>query len=86
MSGEPHNPPAFPQSCTSDGYTANVYQGMTLRDHFAAAALTGMLSDIATPDIRKWRKDRFVNHTWVELCAEQAYIFANAMLAARRKE
>lgn len=35
-----HNPPAFPRAF--DGLPAQ--SGMTLRDYFAAAALTGLLS------------------------------------------
>lgn len=51
-----------------------VYSGMTLRDYFAAAALQGMLAQARPGD-----------GTPAEF-AEDAYTFADAMLAARRKE
>lgn len=53
--------PAFPTNC---------YNGMTLRDYFAAKAMQGLLaSDVYAP------KDKF---------AENAYAMADAMLEARK--
>ena len=53
--------PAFP---------TNLYNGMTLRDYFAAKAMQGLLaSDVYAP------KDKF---------AENAYAMADAMLEARK--
>lgn len=51
-----------------------VTRGMTLRDYFAAAALQGMLANAKPGD-----------GTPEEFAAD-AYSFADAMLAARRKE
>lgn len=56
---------AFPQ--------ANGYQpGMTLRDYFAAAAMTGLLAN-SQPDY----------NTGTESVSRLAYHYADAMLAAR---
>ena len=62
------NPPAFPHH---PGY-ANGSEGMTLLDYFAAAALTGLLSDHEI--VAK-------QHEW----AEAAYKIADAMLKERNK-
>lgn len=43
--------------------------GMTLRDWFAGQAMIGML---ASPNARNW-------------CAEDSYVYADAMIAARNK-
>jgi hypothetical protein len=62
------SPPAFPTWIESD----SMAHGMTLRDYFAAAALTGLLSDprrMETPDG----------------FADDAYMAADAMLKAREK-
>lgn len=72
------NVPAFPQpffACFSDNE-----QGMTLRDYFAAAALTGILAcpaNIELLDPRVTTKDDGV--------AACAYSMADRMLAARHK-
>jgi len=49
----------------------------TLRDHFAARALTGLLSDL--PPYCKGLE-------WKENTAEAAYQLADAMLAARKEQ
>ncbi len=61
--------PAFPMFPETAGGHAAAFQGMTLRDYFAAKAMQGMLSDTgikATPD-------EFAAH---------AYLMADAMLKA----
>jgi hypothetical protein len=73
----PTGPPAFPQQptfgCDASGALSGVYGGgggMSLRDYFATAALTGILArddDSLSPNRR----------------AEYAYVHADAMLAAR---
>jgi len=65
--------PAFPMhhSVFPSGNIEYGSPGMSLRDYFAAAALTGMLSD---PDA--WKVD------WKDR-AEEAYEAAYAMLVAR---
>ena len=64
------NPPAFP----NEGFNGwgEPFQGMTLRDYFAAKAVQGLLSD---PD---WRQDMDFDDT-----ALAAYKQADAMLKAR---
>ena len=64
------NPPAFP----NEGFNGwgEPFQGMTLRDYFAAKAVQGLLSD---PD---WRQDMDFDDT-----ALAAYKMADAMLKAR---
>ena len=73
------NEPAFPVPMNSipwhDGTTRveNVYdQGMTLRDYFAAAALTQIIADAPAKDA--WSRIAF-----------RAYELADAMLAERAK-
>ena len=39
--------PAFPMSCTRDGYMPNVPEGMSLRDWFAGQALAGLLANVS---------------------------------------
>ena len=58
--------PAFP------AHTIAMYEGMTLRDYFAAKAMQGYVSD---PD---WRSDMGPSDT-----AFAAYQLADAMLKAR---
>jgi hypothetical protein len=48
-----------------------------LRDLFAAAALTGLLAQDANPETEAWG---------VEAAARQAYLHADAMLAAREAQ
>jgi hypothetical protein len=63
------SPPAFPTWIESD----SVAHGMTLRDYFAAAALTGLLSDL----------HRIISHP--ETFADDAYQIADAMMKAREQ-
>lgn len=63
------NPSAFPQSLTGETGAFVGCEGMTLRDYFAAAALTGLLAS-STGD----QPENF---------AKGAYLMADAMLAAR---
>jgi hypothetical protein len=53
-------------------------QGMTLRDYFAAAAITGLCS--AQTQDGEWR------HGGPEGTAREAYLIADAMLAAREPQ
>ena len=68
--------PAFPtESAHQSGPSLYHFEGMTLRDYFAAKALQGLISGcglVAGTDT-----------TRVENTAYQAYQFADAMLAAR---
>ena len=65
-----NNPPAFP----NEGFNGwgEPFQGMTLRDYFAAKAMQTMLG---------WDND----HTNWDSYAEDAYMMADAMLKAREK-
>ena len=66
--------PAFPCDLTSyDAEVQKKYQGMTLRDYFAAKALQAMLSDPV------WRSNNDSG-----LIAHFAYKMADAMLEARK--
>ena len=69
--------PAFPRpSSPGDGsYSSNPQDGMTLRDYFAAQALTGMLASYTGDDSTFPQPSEAAN---------AAYSFADAMLAARR--
>jgi len=68
MNNQPiENPPAFP-----NGF-AEVNDGMTLRDYFAAKAL-----QVVTP--AEWNHS---DRDGAYFLAKQAYQFADAMLAAR---
>ncbi len=64
--------PAFPGEGTNMGR----YHGMTLRDWFAGQALVGMLASAPVADRSKPK-----HRGW----AENAYLFADAMLAERSK-
>jgi len=68
MSNDMHDIPAFPAE-TAFGYT----EGMTLRDYFAAKAMSSLISD---PD---WRSDMVWHET-----AYAAYQMADAMMKARK--
>ena len=63
--------PAFP--CTEDNYADPrwSYEGMTLRDYFAAKAISGACAD-SLPD-----------KLYCEVAAKRAYELADAMLKAR---
>ncbi len=65
--------PAFPRDHAHDGHN-----GMSLRDYFAAAAMSGGLEQGIRDnmDATWWRKP--------SECAKRAYAIADAMLAARK--
>ena len=69
-----NNPPAFPVFPETGGGHAAAFQGMTLRDYFAAKAMQGLLSDPG------WRHDMDFEDT-----AHAAYKQADAMLKAGEK-
>lgn len=76
---KPENPAAFPQleAVLGGGImqpTVSAYGGMTLRDYFAAAALTGVMPD----------SNAGFRMSWSDY-AEAAYAVADAMLAEREK-
>lgn len=69
--------PAFPRSAafgkSEDGYdtASDPQEGMTLRDYFAAAAITGMKAFISS------------DYEYPDDAAKKAYKIADAMLKAR---
>lgn len=70
------NQPAFPVSFKW-GKELNQYNGMTLRDYFAAKAMQGgidLVPHMATPKIDK---------PVPQIIAEMAYEYADAMMKAR---
>lgn len=77
--------PAYP--CQEQGMTSFSGQpvtidhtGISIRDYFAAAALTGFFSN---HQVRHGKLD----NTWCpEYCAKQAYTLADAMLKERKSQ
>ena len=73
--------PAFPSDRFDIQIRANVSQyGMSLRDYFAAAAMTGLLSYVSIDD---WRNAKFIRSS---MYAHTAYDIADTMLAKRSKD
>lgn len=65
--------PAFP---CHPGVENSIYDGMTLRDYFAAQVAVGAMSAY-------WNGDRMQDPTFGDI-AQQAYGIADAMLKARK--
>ena len=65
--------PAFPHEYKYGDGTAGRADGMSLRDYFAAAAMTG---SCANPSSINWTMDEIVG---------DSYAYADAMLAERSK-
>ncbi len=79
---------AYHTDCTPDtGYATTMPvireqpMEITLRDYFAAAALTGMLADSRR---RYPEKEGLEATDWIEAAALEAYRHADAMLEARK--
>ena len=70
--------PAFPNTFPNelDGYT--YVHGMSLRDYFAAAALTGLIAN------SYYREEAVHNDGWATY-SRMAYLQADAMLKAREE-
>lgn len=83
---------AFPNTATSDGHATNTYQGMSLRDYFAAKAMQAIVSN---PECQRLtakqygeRADgsrEYFEETNADGIAENAYFMADAMLKASEK-
>jgi hypothetical protein len=69
-----NNPPAFPVFPETGGGHAAAFQGMTLRDYFAAKAMQGYAQYSAA-------NSKFVFSD--QQLAKDAYLIADAMLKAR---
>lgn len=88
MSGAPLNDggPAFPQPMTASGNTVHdeIGQGgMTLRDWFAGQVLLSAIADAEQVYGDEDDGDGSVNR--FDWCAHRAYLYADAMIAARRR-
>ena len=71
--------PAFPFSFEGPTTAPEFYEGMTLRDYFAAKAMAAhavAVSGVATKTPQDWH----------EMVAQMAYMTADAMLAERNKQ
>jgi hypothetical protein len=68
-----NNPPAFPSGneVTLGDLRSSGHSGMTLRDYFAAKAMSGMMVDVEQPVCA--------------YIAKQSYAMADAMLIQRNK-
>lgn len=88
MESDINGGPAFPgqwydfQPYTGDQVVREQWEGMTLRDYFAAKAMPALIQLFTTGDLTA--KDG--RPATEEHIAEQAYCFADAMLAQRAKE
>lgn len=67
--------PAFPFTCKGPTTAPEIYYGMSLRDWFAGMALEGLL---AFPHSHR--------DTTIPVFCENAYAYADAMLAARERK
>lgn len=78
--------PAFPQAARIDGWGKEhiAEPGMTLRDYFAAQALSGLLARSST-DVPHCDTCRPVANDAGQHYADIAYRYADAMLAERSK-
>ncbi len=74
---------AFPYVCTDEWKERS--EGMTLRDYFASAALTGLLPKLPLVDTEGVFGMKVGNKVQHNLdIAESCYAIADAMLAARK--
>ena len=80
------NPRAFPYTCNSDyAEKQDIPLGMTLRDYFAAAALTGLAANPAIAEKLIGRYDETGQSVAARWHAEVSLEFADAMMAERAK-
>lgn len=80
--------PAFPSKrrVMRDGYATQDFEpvsGMTLRDYFAAKALSAVINDPDTKETLQMYKDKV---SFQQVAALIAYGFADAMLKAREEK
>jgi hypothetical protein len=80
------NPPAFPRPLSVDDVDPDItypaHVGMSLRDYFAAQALTGAQIWDA---VINGKNAEFANENGVDQLAKVAYAVADAMLKAREQ-
>jgi hypothetical protein len=79
--------PAFPVFPETGGGHASAFQGMTLRDYFAAKAMQSLINEMSfTKEADKqMKKLGFIDGEFDKLIAKCAYDYADAMLKARNK-
>ena len=76
-----HNPQAFPSDENETYYKES---GMTLLDYFAGQALPSMVAGEGATMVAK-RDSRYNEKNFKEVVSANAYEFAEAMLAERKK-
>ena len=84
---EPNNGgPAFPTDNEAQvGYNRWHYEGMSLRDYFAAKVMQGLVSTLTHPTKGHMvEAAELVEMSVQELIARGAYAYADAMLEARK--
>jgi hypothetical protein len=77
-----NNPPAFPVFPETGAGHAAAFQGMTLRDYFAAHAMSSLMPAVIN-EIKKTRGTTTEAIRLQSLSAQTCYSMADAMLAAR---
>lgn len=80
---KPDNIQAFPQTWEQNGTTDNWENGMTLRDYFAAKAISGILS--SQTEMRANGMDNASFGMQIETIVEESFLIADAMLKQREK-
>jgi len=78
----PENPNAFPSDEIREREVYQQFQGMTLRDYFAAKAMQAALTGMYTRN-ESYSPEK-VNET-IELASKNAYYMADLMLKARQQ-
>lgn len=78
---KPEYQPAFPVFPETGGGHAAAFQGMTLRDYFAAKAMQGLMAGRWKSDMHGIPYDAY--RADADEWAKSAYHFADAMLKAR---
>ena len=77
--------PAFP-TLADNGHSTN-QDGMTLRDYFAAKALSGVIADPETSGVANEIQENDDDEVdYFYFCAALAYSYADAMLKVREEQ
>lgn len=76
---------AFPLHIPAGSLVGNTAYGMSLREYFAACALTGLLAAEANPGASGFPCAPHTKEETARPLAQSAYIIADAMLAERAK-
>lgn len=84
---KPTGGPAFPMQPVSNanGEIQWGYDGMTLRDYFAAQAMQAIYGGPGARMVAD-RDERYDETNWAEVVASNAYEMADAMIAERAKQ